>query len=71
MENKVKEVQDYLANKGIIATETSIINAALEIACRRDLLYTLLFVDSSASTNFFVGKRTIRESARNYRGAEK
>lgn len=51
MENKVKEVQDYLANKGIVATETSIINAALEIACRRDLLYTLLFVDSSGSTS--------------------
>lgn len=49
MENKVKKVQDYLAEKGLAATETSIVNAALEIACRRDLLYGLLFVNDIGS----------------------
>jgi len=44
MGNKVKEVQDYLKKKGLNATETSIVNAALEIACRRDLLFDHLFV---------------------------
>jgi len=34
MENKVKEVQAYLEERGIIATETSIIIAAIKIATR-------------------------------------
>lgn len=34
MENKVKEIQDYLEKRGIIATETSIINAAIDLAQR-------------------------------------
>jgi len=50
MENKVRKVQDYLAEKGLIVTETSIFNAALEIACRRDLLYDLLFANDMGST---------------------
>jgi hypothetical protein len=34
MQDKVKEVQDYLEKHGIIATETSIVNAAIKIATR-------------------------------------
>jgi len=34
MENKVKEVQDYLEKKGILVTETSIVNMAIDIAGR-------------------------------------
>ena len=34
MENKVKEVQDYLEKRGIIVTETSIVNAAIDLARR-------------------------------------
>jgi hypothetical protein len=34
MENKVKEVQEYLEQKGIIVSETAIINAAIKIATR-------------------------------------
>ena len=49
MENEVKEIQEYFEKKGLVATETSIVNAALEIACRRDLLYDLLFVRNSGS----------------------
>ena len=49
MENKVRDIQEYLEKKGLVATETSIINAALEIACRRDLLYDLLFVNDTGS----------------------
>jgi hypothetical protein len=34
MENKVKEVQDYLEKRGIIVAETTIIDAAIKIATR-------------------------------------
>ena len=34
MENKVKEVQEYLEKHGIIVTETSIVNAAIDITRR-------------------------------------
>ena len=34
MENKVRDVQDYLEKRGIIVSETSIINAAIDIAER-------------------------------------
>jgi len=34
MKDKVKEVQDYLEKKGIIVTETSIVNMAIDIAER-------------------------------------
>ena len=34
MENKVKEIQDYLEKRGIIVTETAIVNAAIDIAQR-------------------------------------
>jgi len=34
MENKVKEVQDYLEKRGITVTETSIVNTAIDIAER-------------------------------------
>jgi hypothetical protein len=34
MENKVKEVQEYLHNKGIDVSETAIIDAAFKIATR-------------------------------------
>ena len=34
MTNKVKEVQDYLENRGIIVSEISIINTAIDIAER-------------------------------------
>jgi ABC-type uncharacterized transport system substrate-binding protein len=34
MENKVKEVQEYLHKKGIDVTETSIVNAAIDITRR-------------------------------------
>ena len=34
MENKVKEIQKYLEKRGIIVTETSIVNAAIDIAER-------------------------------------
>ena len=34
MENKAKDVQDYLEKKGIIVTETSIVNMAINIAER-------------------------------------
>lgn len=35
MENKVKEIQEYLEQKAIIVSETAIINAAIKIATRR------------------------------------
>ena len=44
MRDKLRETQKYLAEKGLKVTETSIMNAALEIACRRDLLFDHLFV---------------------------
>ena len=31
---KVKKIQAYLEKKGIVATETSIVNAAIDIATR-------------------------------------
>jgi len=34
MEEKIKEIQKYLEKKGIVATETSIVNAAIKIATR-------------------------------------
>ena len=34
MTNKVKEVQDYLKARGIHVAETSIVNAAIDIATR-------------------------------------
>jgi hypothetical protein len=34
MENKVKEVQNYLEKRGIIVAETTITNAAIKIATR-------------------------------------
>ena len=34
MENKVKDIQKYLEKKGIIVSETAIINAAIKIATR-------------------------------------
>lgn len=34
MQEKVKEVQDYLEKRGITVTETSIVNAAINIATR-------------------------------------
>ena len=34
MKNKVKDVQEYLEKRGIIVSETSIINAAIDIAER-------------------------------------
>jgi len=34
MEDEIKEIQDYLEKQGIIATETSIVNAAIRIATR-------------------------------------
>ena len=34
MQEKVKEVQEYLERHGIIVTETSIVNAAIDIATR-------------------------------------
>ena len=34
MQDKVKEVQEYLEKHGIIVTETSIVNAAFNIAMR-------------------------------------
>ena len=34
MKDKVKDVQGYLEKKGIIASETAIINAAIKIATR-------------------------------------
>jgi len=34
MENKVKEIQDYLEKRGIIVTETSIVNMAIDITER-------------------------------------
>lgn len=34
MINKVKDVQDYLEKRGIIVTETAIVNAAIDIAER-------------------------------------
>lgn len=34
MEDKVKEVQEYLEKHGITVTETSIVNAAIRIAAR-------------------------------------
>jgi len=38
-QNKVVEVQKYLAARGITMSETAIIDAALEIVCSQDLLY--------------------------------
>ena len=38
-QNKVKEAQKYLAARGITMTETAIVDAALEIVCRQNLLY--------------------------------
>ena len=37
--NRVVEVQDYLAARGIIMSETAIVDAALDIVCSQDLLY--------------------------------
>jgi len=34
MADKVKEIQEYLEKRGIIATETSIVNMAIDIAER-------------------------------------
>ena len=34
MKNKVKEIQDYLKARGIEVAETSIVNAAIDIATR-------------------------------------
>ena len=34
MEDKIKEIQDYLEKQGIIVTETSIVNAAIKISTR-------------------------------------
>lgn len=34
MQEKVKEIQDYLKKRGIIVAETSIVNAAIDIATR-------------------------------------
>ena len=34
MENKVRDIQEYLEKRGINASETSIINAAIDIAER-------------------------------------
>ena len=34
MKNKVKEIQEYLKEKGIVATETAIVDAAIRIATR-------------------------------------
>ena len=34
MKDKVKEIQGYLEKKGIIVSETTIINAAIKIATR-------------------------------------
>lgn len=34
MENKVKDIQKYLEKKGIIVSETAIVNAAFDIATR-------------------------------------
>ena len=34
MENNVKEIQNYLEKRGIVVTETSIVNAAIKIATR-------------------------------------
>ena len=32
--NEIKDIQNYLKEKGIVATETSIVNAAIKIATR-------------------------------------
>jgi len=34
MENKVRDIQEYLEKQGIIASETSIVNAAIVLATR-------------------------------------
>ena len=34
MKNEIKDIQNYLKEKGIVATETSIVNAAIKIATR-------------------------------------
>ena len=34
MENKVRDIQEYLEKRGIIASETSIVNAAIDLARR-------------------------------------
>lgn len=41
---KVKEVQDYLEKRGIIVSETSIINAAINIARRTSGMGDWVFV---------------------------
>ena len=38
-QNKVEEAQKYLASRGINMSETAIVDAALEIVCKDDLLY--------------------------------
>ena len=38
-QNKVAEAQKYLEARGITMSETAIVDAALEIVCRQDLLY--------------------------------
>lgn len=34
MENKVKDIQDYLKKKGITVSETAIVNKAIDISIR-------------------------------------
>ena len=38
-QNKVEEAQKYLAARGISMSETAIVDAALDIVCRQNLLY--------------------------------
>ena len=51
MENKVKEIQEYLEKQGIVATETSIVNAAIKIATRwgGKYVFVCLFDESKES----------------------
>ena len=38
-QNRVKEAQKYLEARGILMSETAIVDAALEIVCSHNLLY--------------------------------